>query len=437
MATAFLDGLETVLTDGEKAIVKRLSSELGFLLCEFEVPLRVQLRRADLGYTSLTTFSVMADDRPGLRAAIAADIIGDMAGANAGHVAKARTITTGLLAAWLASAQRTTDQIRMAADNKMLRLPGVLTKPNVIALRAKYETEFGRVSDSLWPCTSLLEKRMEEVEEGSFTAQPLSEIISVDRAEDEMVTIAELGTGVRVRKAPKLIPLPHTTEELRNRFITLGITFVLASYKHSSRLWIKSATAAMWGKYVGYLLSDEVALFHLDQESLSVKASWATVLGYDLAMRKLATRRVLYESEDMATALDYAMKDLNCKERFFITPTAILAAAAPRGKVLETPEAPGVLSNNQKRKLERANWLASQKASKVHPPPESKGKGKGKGKEKGKKTKFKLVKTPDGRFVCGFYQLPSGCTKESCTFVHVCSRCFENHPESQCTVPAP
>lgn len=57
-------------------------------------------------------------------------------------------------------------------------------------------------------------------------------------------------------------------------------------------------------------------------------ATWETVLAHEYNVRKQACKRVLYEDKDLAVALKEAMQDLQIKERWFITPIAVGAAAA-------------------------------------------------------------------------------------------------------------
>lgn len=98
----------------------------------------------------------------------------------------------------------------------------------MVGLRQRFEREHGRASDSIFPCTALVEKRLEEVEEGSVAAQLLSDVICVAKAVDEVISIPEAGTGIAVRRIPKSIAMLTNTEELRCRLRTLGISFVLA-----------------------------------------------------------------------------------------------------------------------------------------------------------------------------------------------------------------
>ena len=87
----------------------------------------------------------------------------------------------------------------------------------------------------------------------------------------------------------------------------------------------------VWDKFIRYILSDEIALFTLDSEGSSVKATWDTVLVYEHQIRRLATRKILFDSMDFQAAMETSRTDLVIKERYFISPTAILAAIGKSG----------------------------------------------------------------------------------------------------------
>ena len=72
----------------------------------------------------------------------------------------------------------------------------------------RYKLAHTRVSDKIYPYASLPEKHMEEVEEGGITAPPLTEVISIEEADDKQVQLSDNGSNVRFRKAPKAFPPP-------------------------------------------------------------------------------------------------------------------------------------------------------------------------------------------------------------------------------------
>ena len=158
------------------------------------------------------------------------------------------------------------------------------------------------------------------------------------------------------------------------------------------------------------------------------------MLNYDLAIRKLAARHVLYDGDDFKTALDKALNNLSCRERYFITPTAMLAATS-------NSKAPGAGQSNQdagKGVKGVRNKVLKQKGKGSAGKGGGKG-GKVKGATKGSGTPritTPIKKTPDGRLICGYYNTANGCVLGAdCKFVHICSICFgTDHTSLTCTV---
>ena len=388
------------------------------------MPQRIQLELVGLNYKSLTTFGLMAEDSAGFRAAIKSDLLDTAeAGLAIADIRMARLYSTQLVAAWLSASKRVAEEIRVTTDSKALRLPTMLTALILLNLRKRYEVDHGRITDHVWPCAALIERHMDQVEEGHYVPIPLTEVVSLEKCSDEHTTLTEIGANVRVRKSPKSIALPSSTEELRTRFETLAITFEVVAYKHVTRLWLKTATAAFFLTYVKYLLSDEVSNSQHDTEGISVTATWATVLSYEFQMRKLAARSILYDGMDFAAAMTLAMKDLNCKERWFITPTAINSAMRkPKPGKQDWDSSRGGKDKGGKGDKKRKADSKGGKGGK------GEGKGKGKNAQKQGKSSGKLVwkQTPDERYICAYHNTTTGCTKgDSCPYLHICQKCLD------------
>ena len=167
-AVAVLDDLGAPLDPAENVQLEMVASDLQFLWSEFEVPAKVQAALGTAGYRAVATFGVLGDDRAGVRAALAADFSLDpaLAGLSGPQAILARVTQTKVLAAWLAASVRATEETKQAADHRALRLPMVLPRSSLVSLRARYEVDFGRVSDFIWPCASMVERLLEEVEDG-------------------------------------------------------------------------------------------------------------------------------------------------------------------------------------------------------------------------------------------------------------------------------
>ncbi|CAE8592677.1 unnamed protein product [Polarella glacialis] len=305
------------------------------------LPLRLQAKIAQKGYTSMALFSVMAAGRVELEARAVRSFLLDPAATSLtpDQVDLVEITTAKLVAAWMEAKQRFEEHNKLNSASRASNLPMIIPKALLVSLRGRFEALHGRISDKVYPCAHMVEVRIEEVEEGTLSATPLEEVICVELGQDTFSSDSVSIHGVRFRKAPKAIAAPKNTEELRTRFKTLAMAFVLSSFKHTSTLWLRTVSMEAFAEYVEYLLSEHVASYQLDQDELSLKATWSTALGYDLAMRKRMVRSITYPPHlDFAAAMKQAMQDPVVRERRFITPTALITAATAasghRGKRL-------------------------------------------------------------------------------------------------------
>jgi hypothetical protein len=190
---------------------------------------------------------------------------------------------------------------------------------------------------------------------------------------------------------------------------------------------LKTTSPELWRKYTEHILGEEVTAYKTLINGAEFSASWETVLSYEFQIRKFATKKVLYEDLDIASALQAAKLDLQTKERWFITPTAIGAASSTR------PSSSSSRYDDRSKPYE-PKGKGSKKGSKggKGKTVESKGSSKGSGSNN-RRQQFKALKTPDGRLICEGYQSGSCKYNDKCRYVHVCSRCYGDHPSSGCT----
>ena len=125
-------------------------------------------------------------------------------------------------------------------------------------------------------------------------------------------------------------------------------------------------------------------------------------------------------------ALNKAVENTTLRERFFTTPCALQvrtgASSAGSGNPWDTGAAQAGARGRPIAAVSGKGGQVSQKKQK-----------KGKGGKGGKS--YKNGHTPDGREVCFAYN-GEGCNNHNCARLHVCRRCFGNHNQANCTVPA-
>jgi hypothetical protein len=439
MATdAFMTLMSQALSDVQLAQVRNLGADLQFVLNEAEVPPRLQHRLGELGYTTLQLLSVIGDDKASVRLFCKEQIPLNPAEQNLAPDKKAGAMlhTAQILASWQVASHRVTESEKIAAESRSQRLPVLLPKVTLVNLRRRYEATHGRILDAVFLCATSVEKVMEELEEGSWSALPLTDLISVEKSTDHLsfTEISSSAGAVKVRKAPKALPPPRNTEELRARMTTLAVLLGIAGLKHSTRLWLKTSTPELWHTYVEHTLGEKVANYHTHIQGAEQKPSWEIVLNYEYQIRKAACKKVLYEDLDLATALQQAMVDLEVKERYFITPLAVSAAFAAQG------------SSTGPNRSQSSQWReeAPARSSNMSAGSPKGKKGDGKCKSKVRKEDFKKaakdrrqqgknLKTPDGRLICLGFQQQTCKYASNCRYVHVCGKCHaSDHGSNSC-----
>ena len=134
-----------------------------------------------------------------------------------------------------------------------------------------------------------------------------------------------------------------------------------------------------------------------------------------------------------AECLPAAWNDPVVKERFFTTPLAYAASAtgihsqgdafAQAGLGADSEASASPTGKGKGRKRLKLKQLVLK--------PE-KGKGKGRGKAMRPRGRCQ-AQTPDGRPICFRYNdVDQKCSRQGCTFAHVCGICFQKHPLYAC-----
>ncbi len=112
-----------------------------------------------------------------------------------------------------------------------------------------------------------------------------------------MLSVSMEGAFAKHRKL-LAIPVPTNGEQLRARFKTLTIAFVIASFKQSSCPLAQGCHSQGRRRICGTLSQRARGQLPTGSGRTLMKATWATVLDYDLHMRMHAVRSILYNGLD-------------------------------------------------------------------------------------------------------------------------------------------
>ena len=145
-------------------------------------------------------------------------------------------------------------------------------------------------------------------------------------------------------------------------------------------------------------------------------------MSYELQLRKRMSRLVTYEGLTIGRALLAARQDVEVKNRFFVTPLSFAAATA------------------QREPRQSGGYDRVRPPGPTRPSPWGAKSGKGTKNKGGKDSKNNAPKdwhseTPDGRKICFAWNNRDEQCRGGCGFVHVCRRCFGDHPAHACRMP--
>ena len=157
--------------------------------------------------------------------------------------------------AWKATKDRNDAEDRLVGRAKALK-PNEYTRT-----RLSYEKVWGELDDIYAPARHLVELLQQQLEEGEFKADQLSEVPAFNEAEGEpelVPTMAKDGS-VKFRKTAKVGNAPPSgPEELRRRLRILGNGYLFVRLRHPSHALLSTASTEMWAGYCDFLLGPRV-----------------------------------------------------------------------------------------------------------------------------------------------------------------------------------
>lgn len=404
-----------------KTVMETASPDLKFLLDREGIMLITQARIMQAGITTMRQFGAFFTDTDDLR-----KVAKDSLGLDPDTLAQ-RVELSKLVVAWESAKVRSTRLAEAEADAEIRQEAKQLKGTDVNSIRKAYEAKWWKLEEEQVPAKSYLERISEGVERGELRAELLSEAVNKIEGETDVMKAVwdPTGTIKAVRTTPS-VPLPRDPEELRTRVALLGRAWAFVALMQPNSAPLQGMTPQDWASYLDHLLGPYVHRLHARDEFGNISSSppWSLVLSYEQEVRRKMLRLVTEDNQSMKDALKAACNDSVVKERYFTTP---LAVSGP----------------SRKRKLENTGDTYPTNTRNDHggggKSSNGKGKGKGRGKSKGKQSSAGFGKngcarsTPDGKPICfAFNDKPNPCTKSKCPFLHVCGKCFKDHPMYQC-----
>ena len=379
----------------DEEIIKTAATDLRFLLSHNDVSEEIQLELYRQKINTIQKFSSFFRSEDDLIQVLARNFNIDAA---AGLDQRAQV--AAVMVSWRESATKVKRQAEVAAEMDTRDWTKPIPSSDYIILRNSYQSVYGPLEDKVTPSKEYLEKKLQELEQGEFRAENLTEVVSRDEVDpDVMVPLLDSRGNFSIKKGSSVVALPTGPEQLRKRLSVMQNALLMLKLKYTGREEIADVEKDCFERYKDYLLGDFCwGLSSTDLHGNMVQTPpWSLVLSYEQAIRKRACALMVSEGYPFGKALQTAWKDPVVKERHFITPLALYSKRS--------------YPNHE----HWGDWNSKGKG---------KGKSKTKDKNKGKDAPKGASTTPEGEKIC--FRFNQGkCSWPKCKFLHVCSKCFK------------
>ena len=394
---------EAAAVPDDEEVLRSAATDLRFLLSRNDVSDAIQLELYRRKVNTVAKFSTFFRGDDDLVQVLAQNFNTDAA---AGLDQRAQV--AAVMVSWKESVTKVKRQAEVEAEMGSRDWARPVPNSDYILLRNAYQSAFGPMEDKVTPSKEYLEKKLQELEHGEFRAESMTEVVSRDEVDpDVMVPLLDSRGNFSVKRGSSTVALPTGPEQLRRRLSVMQNALLMMRLKYTAREEIADVEKDVFDKYKDYLLGDFCwGLASTDLHGNQIHTPpWSLVISYEQAIRKKAYSLMTLEGLTFDKALPAAYKDPVTKERHFITPLALYAKRAhPNSEYW-------------------GDW---------NPKGKGKGKGKGKDKNKGKDTTKGAATTPEGEKIC--FRFNQGkCSWPKCKFAHVCSKCFKKgHNQLNC-----
>ena len=150
-------------------VLSMLAEDLRLLFDQRQVDTDVQICFADLGLATISLFALLGDRVTNVRVALAAppfNLDPTANGLDPATMLKRRIAQAKVLDAWQAAKCRADEKNEAEAKQRTSGMPISLTQGEHVSLRQSFEKAFGRMEDEGFPVSGVIERRLQEVEQG-------------------------------------------------------------------------------------------------------------------------------------------------------------------------------------------------------------------------------------------------------------------------------
>ena len=320
MALAFPVGVDEAAA--LKYLGEHVSADLAHLLQDAGVPIELQYNLTQ-AFKTVKRFSAYADDRPGVRDALKADLALEPT-----DMAKWSAIAS-VVSAWEACKDYASKESELRAQSKFLGVTRPVLQNERLAMKQAYEKTNGSLEEAFEPSDDYLSAKIEEFESAEPAASPLHEITSkkIVRTQGLQTTI-DKGGQVRIVKQKQRGQPPQGTEELCTVLRVEGNTWSFMAGKFRNVAFFKNMSPEPWFHFTNLILGEKVFLMRVPvsgkgKDNVPIRPPWQVLLSYEYELRKEAVKLAWQNNSPLAETLIEVTKNAELKEQFFPTPIAL------------------------------------------------------------------------------------------------------------------
>ena len=282
-----------------EASLAKGSSDFRFLPTHHNVTADVQAKLYDNSIDTVAKFAAFVSDATDLREVLKTDL-----GIDPASSLSLRAQAASLMVAWETAKARVKTQAEAEATNEVREWAKPIPQTDYIAMRQAFATQFGDLEDKHIPAKEYIEKKLHELETGEFRAEPLTEVISRDEVDpDVLLPRWNVSGTLSIAKGGSRTTAPSGPEQLRLRLTVLQNALIMIKLKHPGRAELADVTFAVFERYKDYLLGDYCYGLRSSEESGSLIPPWPLILSYEHAIRKHAYKLMATDGRSFGDAL--------------------------------------------------------------------------------------------------------------------------------------
>ena len=280
------------------------------MLQERGIPEPVMLKLAVADCVDVPIYGNIGIDKKDVEAFLLAVIDVDPSQRPADYILKSKFITV-----WESCWSRIDVENQTTAERQLANLPPQIAPDDYEMAKRAFEAsqgfQPGKFPSHLMPSQPFFERIINQVQT-FFTFTDLTTVTNACQADSN--TLNQMGIEpngtFKIQKKEFGIPLPASSETLRNRIMVLGNAWVMVQMRFTSNPRISTVTQDMFTRYTNYLLGPQVwGMCAKGTDGRPIASPHIThVLAYDRAIRTL-TATTVNAGIDMRTALEKALAD--------------------------------------------------------------------------------------------------------------------------------